>query len=295
MRKQQTIIPGLGYEPTGRKLDVDVFPFSDIRRRSSASKVKATHRYDFHLLLLVTDGMPTQMVDFEPVRCSPGSLLVLRPGQVHSFGEDLNWEGWLILFRSEFLPNGTDAQTDFLPERMLESMPQYQVLSDERFRTAVEAFLTLSADTQAGVDNKAAIHALLRYQIYALILRLRLFDANQMSDARSLTFAQRRFERFRALLEANYTGWHLIGPYTDALGCTQKSLNRATQEATGLNAKDLIARRLSLEAKRLLVHTDRQIYLIAEGLGFDEATNFSKFFRKHVGQSPALFREAYRA
>lgn len=109
-----------------------------------------------------------------------------------------------------------------------------------------------------------------------------------------LTSAQRRFERFRALLETNYNGWHLIGPYTDALGCTQKSLNRATQEATGLNAKDLISRRLTLEAKRLLVHTDRPIYLIAAGLGFDEATNFSKFFRKHAGQSPAQFREAYR-
>lgn len=185
VRKQQTIIPGLGYEPAGRKLDVDVFPFSDIRRRSSASKVKATHRYDFHLILLVTDGTPTQMVDFEPVRCSPGSLLVLRPGQVHSFGEDLNWEGWLILFRAEFLPSGTDIQADLLPERMLESMPQYQVLNDVRFRTTVEAFLTLSADTQAGLDNRATIHALLRYQLCALILRLQLFDANQMSDARA--------------------------------------------------------------------------------------------------------------
>ncbi|HEX9806690.1 MAG TPA: helix-turn-helix domain-containing protein [Alteraurantiacibacter sp.] len=86
-----------------------------------------------------------------------------------------------------------------------------------------------------------------------------------------------------------------MGPYANALGCTQKSLNRATQGLAGLNAKDCSARRIALEAKRLLAHTDRPIYLIAEGLGFDEATNFSKFFRKHAGQSPAEFRTAYRA
>ena len=181
-----------------------------------------------------------------------------------------------------------------LPERVLESISEHQVLNEVQFRTMVEAFLTLSADTQAGVDNRAAIHSLLRYQLCTLILRLRLFNASQKSDAMPLTSTQRRYEKFRALLEANYSRWHLIGPYTDALGCTQKSLNRATQEAAGLNAKDLIARRLTLEAKRLLVHTDRPIYLIAEGLGFDEPTNFSKFFRKYAAQSPAQFREAHR-
>jgi AraC-like DNA-binding protein len=71
---------------------------------------------------------------------------------------------------------------------------------------------------------------------------------------------------------------------------TQKSLNRATRDAVGLSAKDYIARRIVLEAKRFLAHTDRPIYLIAEDLGFDEATNFSKFCRKNVGQAPAEFR-----
>ena len=89
MKSETADITRLGYTPAGRKLDVEVFPFSDIVRRSEAAKVQATHRYDFHLLVLVTEGSPTQMVDFEPVQCAPGSVLVLRPGQVHSFGADL--------------------------------------------------------------------------------------------------------------------------------------------------------------------------------------------------------------
>ena len=295
VRRQQAGIPGLGYAPAGRKLDVDVFPFSDIRRRSPASMVRAAHRYDFHLLLLVTDGSPRQMVDFEPIQCSPGSLLVLRPGQVHSFGEALDWEGWLIMFPAEFLPGATELHTDLLPGRMLERMPDHQLLQGADFRASAGAITAMAADARADLKNIEVIHTLLRYQLCTLILRLQLLNEKPIADAAHHRPAARRFERFRELLEANFAIWRQIGPYANALACTQKSLNRATREAAGRSAKDMIARRIALEAKRLLAHTDRPVYLIAEGLGFGEATNFSKFFRKHASQSPAQFRVAHRA
>jgi AraC-like DNA-binding protein len=47
---------------------------------------------------------------------------------------------------------------------------------------------------------------------------------------------------------------------------------------------------VALEAKRLLVHTALPIAVIANRLGFDEPTNFVKFFRREVRQSPGAFR-----
>ena len=85
-----------------------------------------------------------------------------------------------------------------------------------------------------------------------------------------------------------------MGSYADMLGCTEKSLTRAAREASGLNAKAVIAARIVLEEKRLLTHTDRPIYLIAEGLGFAEATNFAKFFRRETGLTPVKFRAENR-
>ena len=163
-------ITGLGYAPSGRKLDVEVFPFSDIRRRSVPEKVRATHRYAFHMLLLVTEGTSTQIVDFEPVSCRPGSLLVLRPGQVHSFGAKLDWDGWLIMFRAEFLPAMSELHTDLLPGRMLDRMPDHQVLSDADFRTTSEAIVTMAADVRKDMANVELVHTLLRYQLCTLIL-----------------------------------------------------------------------------------------------------------------------------
>jgi transcriptional regulator GlxA family with amidase domain len=43
-------------------------------------------------------------------------------------------------------------------------------------------------------------------------------------------------------------------------------------------AKVLIAARVALEAKRLLVHTDLSAVTIRHRLGFSESTNCGKFF-----------------
>lgn len=293
MKNETVDITRLGYTPSGRKLDVELFPFSDIVRRSNPSKIRATHRYDFHVLLLVTEGTPMQIVDFEPVQCAPGSILVLRPGQVHSFGDNLNWEGWLLLFRSEFVPTVSDVPSDLVPGRMLERMPEHMALNRENFRVTRDAIVTMAEDAR-GDAPADVVHALLRYQLWTLVLRLDLLNGQQSAAGIQRSPTLRRFTRFRDLLEANFSALHQVGPYANALGCTQKSLNRATRDAVGLSAKDFIARRIVLEAKRLLAHTDRPIYLIAEGLGFDEATNFAKFFRKNAEQAPAEFRAAHR-
>ena len=80
--------------------------------------------------------------------------------------------------------------------------------------------------------------------------------------------------------------------YAAELGCTERSLTRAVLDAEGISAKQFVSRRLGLEAKRLLIHTDCPVSVIADKLGFKEATHFSKFFRSMVGCTPLQFRSA---
>jgi AraC-like DNA-binding protein len=56
----------------------------------------------------------------------------------------------------------------------------------------------------------------------------------------------------------------------------------------------MVNERVILEAKRLLAHTDLNIKEIGFYLGFDEATNFVKFFKKITHTTPMLFRKLYR-
>jgi AraC-like DNA-binding protein len=275
------------YQPHGPALDIEVFRVSDLRQRTSAAEIRAPHRYDFYMLVCVTKGSPTQWVDFLPVPCGPGSLLVLRPGQVHGLGDGQDWDGWLALFRSEFLP----STSDLVAALGLDRLPDHLQLNPDDFAATTEILGRMQLDATRSAPTKD-IHALLRYQLSAMLWRLCTLT-DQQADAITSRGLQ-RFARFRRLVDQNHARWHQVAEYAKALGCTEKSLTRAAQEASGHHAKAVIASRITLEAKRLLAHTDRPIYLIAEGLGFAEATNFAKFFRRETGLTPAKFRASNR-
>jgi YesN/AraC family two-component response regulator len=46
-----------------------------------------------------------------------------------------------------------------------------------------------------------------------------------------------------------------------------------------------------IKAQAMLNTSDTPIYNIAHELGFDEVTNFTKFFKKYTGQTPSQFRK----
>lgn len=139
------------YRPAGRDLDIEVFRFSDLRRRATPAEIRAPHRYSFHMLVCVTQGQVTQLVDFLPVPCAPGSLLVLRRGQVHSLGSDEGWEGWMVLFRSEFLPSEAQTTADLLPALGLDRLPDHLSLAALDFQTVNEAIARMQQDAPQAI------------------------------------------------------------------------------------------------------------------------------------------------
>jgi AraC-like DNA-binding protein len=280
----------LDYSPQASyPLDLDVFPISDLRQRGSKEKVRTTHRYAFHMLVCVTKGTCTQLVDLKPVRCGAGSLLFLRPSQLHNFGREEDWDGWIMLFRSEFLLTSSVPARDLHFVVDLEQFPEHMRLSESEMHNVVRAILQMREDTKTDAPPDA-IHALLRFQVYALLSRLNIFLRRRESSGAPNNRELRLFKRFRHLVERHFFRRHRVAEYAGQLGCTERSLTRATTAAAGMNAKSFIAVRINLEAKRLLVHTDMPVTLIAEKLGFGEATNFTKFFRRDTGCTPSQFR-----
>lgn len=281
----------IDYSPGGRELDVEIFHFSDLRRRVPSEEILALYRYSFHTLILVTEGEVTQVVDFQPVACRAGSLIVLRPGQLHSFGDDASWDGWMVLFRAEFLPSETQTISDLLPVLGLDRLPDHLSLAAPDLRAVNEAIARMQEDA-VGEASIKDIHALLRHQLCALLLRLVILQDRRTDTDGEHRPSVQRYARFRKLVEQNYSQWHQVSAYAHALSCTEKSLTRASLETTGQGAKSVITDRIVLEAKRVLVHTDRPVYLVAQDLGFAEATNFTKFFKRETGLSPNEYRES---
>jgi AraC-like DNA-binding protein len=199
----------------------------------------------------------------------------------------------MVLFRAEFLPSETQTTADLLPALGLDRLPDHLSLSAPDFQAVSEVIARMRLDVASDALPKD-LHALLRFQLSSLLLRLTILQDRHVSTTVARSPGVQRFARFRRLVEQNYAGWHQVSAYAAALACTEKSLTRAALEATGQSAKSVITARIALEAKRLLAHTDRPIYLIAEGLGFEEATNFGKFFKRETDFTPLGFRQQYK-
>lgn len=287
-------IQHLGYRPQAPyQLDLEIFTMADLRRRGSQEKVRTTHRYEFHTLVCVTQGECTQVVDFKSISCVPGSLLVLRPGQAHNYGRDDDWDGWNVLFRPEFVLPVSPAPRDLRPAVDLDRLPEHIVLSGNELRTVTDSIQQMREDSliDGPLDD---LHALVRHQLYALLARLSILQGRQRARESIISPTLQRFKRFQQLVDERFAQWHQVADYASQLGYTEKSLARAVTAAMGTTAKAFIAARINLEAKRLLVHTDLRVATIAEKLGFEEATNFSKFFKREGGYTPAEFRRRQR-
>jgi AraC-like DNA-binding protein len=287
--------PGIGiqhlnYQPDGSyPLDLEIFTVSDLRRRVGAGALSATYRYAFPTLICVTRGTSTHVVDFAPVRCEPGSLLVLRPGKAHSFGYEEDWDGWMILFRSEFLWASSATAPDQTAVGGLDGLPAHLTLDDAEMPVVTAAIAQMRADARMNAASPT-VHALLRYQLYTLLARIRIIHERQAAQAMPGTRAIQRFRDFESLVEKKFTAWHKIAQYAAELGCSEKSLTRASMEAAGVNAKAIITARIALEAKRMLAHTALSVSRISERIGFNDLANFVKFFKREVGCTPTEFR-----
>lgn len=291
--KTNTDIERLGYRPQAPyQLDLEVFSVADLRQRGQ-EQVRMTHRYEFHTLVCVTRGQCTQVVDFKSIACEPGSLLVLRAGQAHNYGQDQDWDGWNVLFQPAFvLPASTTSHDlKFAPD--LGRLPEHMVLSGQELQKVTGLVEQLREDTLIDAP-KEDVHALLRHQLHALLTRLSILQSRRQAEGSRASPASQRFQRFQQLVEERFSQWHQVADYASHLGYTEKSLARAVTASMGITAKAFIAARIVLEAKRLLVHTDVAVATIGDRLGFDEPTNFSKFFKREETCTPAEFRRRQR-
>jgi AraC family transcriptional activator of pobA len=96
--------------------------------------------------------------------------------------------------------------------------------------------------------------------------------------------------RFDALLEHAFCVHHDVAHYANALGVTVDYLSSVSRAHRGVAAKAVIDRRLFNEAALWLSQTGRPVSSIAASLGFDEPSQFTRFFTRMSGSAPTEFR-----
>ncbi|QNK61357.1 helix-turn-helix domain-containing protein [Pedobacter sp. PAMC26386] len=128
-----------------------------------------------------------------------------------------------------------------------------------------------------------------------IIITTRLAKGQYVADKNLTDDKLDIIRRYNLLVEKHYRLQHQVQFYAELLNRSPKTLSNLFAIYNHKSPLAVIQERITLEAKRLLIYTDKSAKEIAYDLGFDDAAYFSNFFKKHASLSPSDFRSAKSA
>lgn len=249
-----------------------------------------THRAAFYHILWFQTGCPTHLVDFKPVEIKPYTVLFLNKDTVQRFDKAGGFDGKAILFTDSFFCK-TESDIKFLRNTIL--FNDLFDISQIQLQDTTIADLFEQMEAELEHDKDIAQADILKNFLHNFLLlaererrKQNFIEVKRGPDLDYLML-------FKDLLENSYRQHKQVSYYASELSITEKRLNQATSKILDKSPKQIIDERVMLEAKRLLAHTHESVKEIGFALGFEEPTNFVKFFRKHASTTPTEFRTQF--
>ncbi|MDI9256953.1 helix-turn-helix domain-containing protein [Flavobacterium sedimenticola] len=269
--------------PGKEKLYINTFQ----NHLTAHSFIEKPHRHNFYLLVLFTKGSGSHEIDFTKYTIQPGSLFVLQPGQMHHWQLSDDIEGYIFFYSQEIynLYFGNKKIEDYPFYQSVMNQPEIIFQTDE-LAAILPYFDLMIHESQSSHPKKDEKLLNLLDCIHIEISRKYLAEVTH--TAHSYNY---KIQQLEQLLEQYYTTEKLPSFYAEKMNITLKHLNRISKTILNQTVTELIANRVVLEAKRLLTDASKTINQVADNLGFENYSYFTRLFKKQTGMTPSEFRK----
>lgn len=248
------------------------------------------HRHDFYFVLAVEQGSGQHQVDFTPHEVKDHSVFVLRPGQVHQLNLRAGSTGFIMEFSPAFY-EPKDLPSAQILNRV--SSKNECELDPSKVTKLYSILETILEEHQQKQDSyKEVIRAELGIFFIELLRHRKTMTASTPATG---TYEQEQLDKLLRLIDSHLAAHKQVSYYADQLNLSAYQLNSITKSLLGKTCSDLIAEQIILEAKRYLLATSNQVTQIAYHLGYDDVSYFIRFFKKHTGHTPDVFRTTFKA
>lgn len=278
--------------------DIGHFNIFNIAEMNSVCKGKIVMPYNrrtYYKISLINGHNLVEYAD-KQIEIKQKGILFASPRIPYRYiPQNENQSGYFCVFTADFMHKSKTAlNLDTLPIFSSQSDFVFHI-TDEQFNDIERIFLKMNSEIQSDYAFK---YDLLRNYVTELIhTGQKLKPIEGTKETHNAT--SRISSLFIELLERQFPiesinqelQLRTAKEYAENLRIHVNHLNKVLKEVTGKTTTEIIASRITQEAKILLKQTDWNISEIANCLGFDEVAHFSNFFKKQTHLSPLQFRE----
>ncbi|MDR3024187.1 helix-turn-helix domain-containing protein [Chryseobacterium sp.] len=234
------------------------------------------HRHNFFEIIWFKEVHPDSRLelDFENYTVKNNQICIIVPGQV--FNMKLRQEkGFVLAISKEIFKEACDT------EAVLANGARPFFLDAESSETG-NMLISMIRREYLGSGRVEILKAYLR--AFCLIITDQMNVQNTSEDDKP------RIQQLLTLIDEHYINQKNTDFYAEQLKISTHHLNDIVRLSRGTTVKKMISQRLILEAKRELSFGALTVKEIAFKLGFNDASYFSRFFKKHTNQNPDNFK-----
>ena len=260
-----------------------------LQRKNLDHSLEQAHLVEFYMIIFIKNGEGYHNIDFIDYPITQGTLLTVRKDQIHKFYQNDNLNGFLLLFTDEFLVSyleKLEAQKSLQLFNELLGSPKIQ-LSESEFNEVNQTVSNIQSEYLAINDEYSL--GIIRSQLHILITRLYRIKSQKKQVLHQKKYLS-DFIKLQELVEKNVNQTIKVQDYAEMMGQSTKTLNTITKSIINKTAKEFIDEICTKQIKRLLINTQLSIKEIAYNIGFEETTNFYKYFKRQTQSTPEQFR-----
>lgn len=224
-------------------------------------------------------------------RLGAGDVLVVPAGAPHRMLDMRNPESWGLGFCVPwFIAHGTASLLAPF-ERVRDGASAVVQIPGSRHEHLAGLFRELEqvgAHPRGSSDARGAVEQSLLTLILSEVERAGSINEDGRSIGGGVVTDALRY------IERHCLSHLTVKDVAKAVGRTPTYVTTALTQATGRSAKKWIVSGRMAEARRLLVHSDEMVDIIAERVGYSDVTHFIRMFRREHGVTPAAWRITQR-
>lgn len=284
-------IPSIDFSPSSpTENSIEIISLDELYKRKNDidHNPEQPHRMGFSMFIYIKNKTGNHFIDFNQWPYKKGSLIFINKNQVNAFDLSNRPQGNAVLFTDDFT-------------QKIQSNMRVPLFSPLYFKNDYSPILQASSSLQKSCElllletekemKRNLPDSLIIMSLFSTLLLMIERERSPVSKGQLSKKSNENFTEFSRLLEKQFTQTRNASDYADQLHITYKSLNQLCKRATGLTAKQLIDTFTILEAKRRLIIEKKHVQELAFELGFDEVTNFTKYFKKHTQLPPSHFQK----